>query len=221
MQVVYGRRAWQENAFHRRRRIPMELAAPGYHKLDWRTANQGDLLSRSIVVNFMPIPESERKAEKEMNPLFDAALPRILGALFGAVALAIKNGNPLPRKPRMADFTQWAYNGLGEMGDSFLQAYRENIAYVQEIALEASPLAQELMKMELPFEGSYQQLLDELTDPMASHDPVWLPKSGKALANELRALAQNLASQGIQVQEAGHKHHGNMVKIERREDGEH
>lgn len=174
---------------------------------------RGDLLSRSIIVTFQPISNEARRQATEIDKRFNEALTSITGALFDAGVLALRNEKKLERLPRMADFAQWAFNGLGELGPAFLAAYDQNISYAQGIALESSQLAQEVMEMELPFDGSYRDLLDKLTDPEMNQP--WLPKSPKALANELRGMTQNLASRGIKVEEAGHGHSGNKVKIGR------
>jgi hypothetical protein len=69
-----------------------------------------DLADRTIVLELQPIPDDARRLEKELRAKFEAARPRILGALFDIMAHGIRM---LPqtqeeRWPRMADFAQWA-----------------------------------------------------------------------------------------------------------------
>jgi hypothetical protein len=71
-----------------------------------------------------PIAEDRRRPASEFWREFEAARPRILGALLDAVSQALRRapGVRLPRLPRMADFAIWvtaAAPALGWSGDYF------------------------------------------------------------------------------------------------------
>src|SRR5262249_9225206 len=100
---------------------------------------RADLLDRCVNVHLPSIPDSERKSEAELWARFEAARPRILGALLHAVAVALGRlpSVRIDGLPRMADFTCWAVAAepaLGVPPGSFLAAYRANSADAVELA---------------------------------------------------------------------------------------
>jgi hypothetical protein len=68
--------------------------------------NRGDLLQRGILLDLPVIPDEQRQTEEKFWRDFDAAHPRLLGALLDSVVrtLATLPGTTLERLPRMADF---------------------------------------------------------------------------------------------------------------------
>ena len=69
-----------------------------------------DLLERTVVVQLEVIPDEKRKLEALLWAEFNAERPRILGALYDAVARGLRDlANTRPnRLPRMADFARWS-----------------------------------------------------------------------------------------------------------------
>ncbi len=101
-------------------------------------ATRGDLLDRALVVTLPAIPEDARRPESELWPAFEAARPRVLGALLAAVAagLARLPETRLARLPRMADFALWvtaAEPALWPEPGAFLRAYAGNRADAREV----------------------------------------------------------------------------------------
>jgi hypothetical protein len=111
-------------------------------------ATRSDLADRAILVNLDP--PSRRRAEftnttegKSLDSEFKAALPQMLGALFGVFCAAMKiyqAGMDYPGgNPRMVDFAIWG-NAVGQaMGweaGAFDGAYAANRSEADEIALE-------------------------------------------------------------------------------------
>jgi hypothetical protein len=72
-------------------------------------ATRPDLLDRCILTYLPAIPEDKRRVESAILRDFDAAHPRILGALLDAAVAGLRNLPTvrLDRLPRMADFTLW------------------------------------------------------------------------------------------------------------------
>ena len=68
--------------------------------------DRADLADRSVTIHLRAIPDAERRPEDELLAEFEAARPRILGALLDAVSRALANIATvrLDRAPRMADF---------------------------------------------------------------------------------------------------------------------
>ena len=170
-----------------------------------------DLLSRSILVMLPTIPEDKRKPEREFWQTFDAAHPRILGALLDAASMALKRVGEVhfDRLPRMADFVIWvtaAEPALGWMEpDDFMAAYAGNRAAAHELALDASPLAgpiQQLMESRTEWVGSATELLETLASMVseqARKGKGW-PSAPNKLTGPLKRLIPNLRAAGIELQ---------------------
>jgi hypothetical protein len=72
--------------------------------------DRGDVLDRSLVVELERIPDGERKTEEELWECFEAEHPKLLGALFDTLskAIALKPSLKLSRRPRLADWGEYA-----------------------------------------------------------------------------------------------------------------
>lgn len=181
---------------------------------------RADLLDRSIVVHLDAIGEKDRRTEDSFNREFEAARPRMLGALLDVVVagLAKMDSVKLPNKPRMADFCRWGCAteaALGYKVGSFLEAYRLNLADANAAALEASSIAWAVHQFvgDRPagiFTGSANELLRDLNAFVGLHaggdgahslalkHPKW-PKSASALSAEISRIEPNLQKIGIAV----------------------
>ena len=172
-------------------------------------ATRGDLLDRSIPLYLPSIDDDNRRPEKQFWPDYYAARPRILGVLLTALSMALQNVDTisLSKLPRMADFALWASAAAPALGISqpiFLNAYQSNRESANELALEASPVAQPLTTLleDGEWEGTATQLMKELNqkvDEATQRLKAW-PSSGRALSNALRRLAPNMLAKGIEVE---------------------
>jgi hypothetical protein len=172
---------------------------------------RGDLLSRAIIQARPFIPENQRRPEDEFWAAFQAAQPKLLGALFTAVAGALANLNSvrLPGLPRMADFAKWvaaAEPALGWEPGTFLSVYAGNRQSAIDVALEASPVGTLIRdKLDLPFEGTATALLtalNQLADEATQRARDW-PKTGRGMRSRLSRIASPLRHIGIEVQFGG------------------
>lgn len=171
-------------------------------------ATRGDLLERCLLVSLPTIRPEQRRTEAELMAAFEAARPRILGALFDAVSMALRRWGEvrLPTMPRMADFAVWvsaAEPALGLEPGAFLAAYQESSERSNESALEASPLAPVLRELAQGsgWSGTATDLLAELeqrADERTRRQRLW-PSSARALSGQLRRLAPNLRAAGVDV----------------------
>lgn len=191
-------------------------------------ASRSDLLDRAIVVYLPNIPEDHRRPEAEFWAAFEAARPRILGALLDAVSAALRNlpQVKLERLPRMADFALWvvaAEPALGWEPGTFLAAYARNRDGANELGLEASPVAVALRELlatapvGTPFPGTATEWLGFLSrkvSPEFRHQRGW-PKNARALSNALRRLAPNLRAAGIDVRFPTGRRHGRQIVVEK------
>jgi hypothetical protein len=171
-----------------------------------------DLLDRSLLLPLERIPEERRLGEAELWKRFNDAKPRLLGAIFDAVAatLRIIPSVQLTRLPRMADFTRWGVavsQALGYSSEEFLSAYRGAIAAQHEEALAASPVAQAVMSLMAEREswsGTPSELHAELRSEAERlhidiHSREW-PRTGNWVYRRLVAAQTNLEAVGIQIE---------------------
>lgn len=167
-------------------------------------ATRGDLLDRALIVYLRRVAEKKCLPEERFFGAFNAARPRLLGALLNAASAAFKNSSKvvLDRVPRMADFAVWvtaAEQRLGWEPGSFMRAYIENRLTASELPLE-TPVVDALRKLALPWRGTAGALLaaiEPATDRVR-HLKGW-PASGRTLSNMLRRLTPSLRQVGIDV----------------------
>jgi hypothetical protein len=172
-------------------------------------ATAPDLLDRALPICLPAIPDARRQCEEAFWQSFEAARPRILGALLDAVSLGLRR---LPaagaeRLPRMADFARWGIAvepALGWEPGGFLRAYQENRGEAIRLVLDISPLAdpiRELVAEGGEWTGTCKELLPLLAaraGDAARARSGW-PGNPEALSHALRRLAPNLRAAGVEI----------------------
>jgi hypothetical protein len=113
---------------------------------------QPDLLDRTMTVRLLVIPDDKRRDEKTLDAEFAKARPAILGALLDAVVCALANWETvtLPSLPRMADLAIWvtaAKPAMGREPGEFVRVLAGNKVDSYQAALDASPVAQAVIKL--------------------------------------------------------------------------
>ena len=172
-------------------------------------AVRGDLLDRSLLLYPPEISDEKRRPEDVFDLEFEAARPRLLGALLDAVSTAIKeiDGVHLDRYPRMADFTKWtvaASSALSFTTEEFLAAYEANRRVGDTVALEADRLADLVIDLVMhsgPWSGTATELLDllgERAPQEVTRSRDW-PRSAIGMGNTVRRIAPALRSKGVEV----------------------
>jgi len=171
-----------------------------------------DLTDRSLSINLPPIPDEQRREEREFWAAFEAARPKILGALLDATAAGLRHlpDTRLDRRPRMADFATWAEAcgpGFGWDPGEFLRDYEENRSDAVALAAEASPLVPVieavLARTDLTgFDGTAAELLGRLGDVCSETDrrTRWYPATPSQLGSALRRIAPLLRWRAIEFQ---------------------
>ena len=115
-------------------------------------AHSGDLLDRLFRITLEAIPEDRRKTPDEYWQAWNAAFPRILGAVYDTLARVLEILPRIERPatlPRMADVALFGIaveHAAGWPEGSFMEAYRANIAASDESALEGSPVFEVMEK---------------------------------------------------------------------------
>ena len=177
--------------------------------------SQPDVIDRLVVLSLDPIPPTKRKPMRELDSLFEAKHPSILGGLLDAISAAIREIPNIESTElhRMADWCLWnmaAERGMGWPEGEFMTAYTENREAASTMALENSVVAGEIRKLmdrHSDWQGTATNLLDEINnyaDENLRRSRQW-PNSAQKLSNDLSKAEPNLADIGIQVSRTRNK----------------
>lgn len=188
-------------------------------------ARAADLLDRSVLLNLPIMPGTKIRDPDELWPAFLRARPRILGALYDAMArgLAIRPGVKPKSLPRMAGFAVWGESvcrALGYADGEFLSTYLANRDASSRTTIEDSPVADALFELhrfcpDSRWDGTFKELLEELRSkltPGIPPGPSW-PNTPKGLATHLRRIAQALRVAGIDIAFTGETKRGRTILV--------
>jgi hypothetical protein len=186
-------------------------------------ATRGDLADRALVLTLPEI--TKRRTEAEFWRAYDLARPRILGALFDAISIALRRIEQIKIDPlpRMADFALWASAAglaFGWEEDAFIRAYDRGRADAARRTVEADRVALTIQRF---FErecgnwtGTASELLQALTrlaPETFTRDRGW-PKTASLLSGRLRRVAPGLRHVGIVVTQ-GRDERGSRITLAR------
>jgi hypothetical protein len=186
-------------------------------------ATRGDLVDRCVFLHLPTIPEDKRRTEEDYWRAAAAAAPLILGALFDAVAAALKAlpDIRLTTLPRMADFARWGEAvglALGWEPGKFLEAYNANRKDAIETVLEDSPVTGAVRRLLDPkpsWEGTASDLLAKLTEIVGekvAESKRW-PHSARGMSGAVKRLAPALRAVGIDVEFGQRTKQGRPITI--------
>ena len=172
-------------------------------------ATRSDFADRCLIVTLAPIAKAKRRRERDLAVSFEAAAPRIFGAVLSAVSGAIvcEPHVQLPELPRMADFATFvtaAEPALGWRPSEFLAAYTANQTDATAVALDADLVAQVVQRFmadRADWSGQAKDLLEDLRPTLSEHErdnKLW-PKAPNVLSGKLRRAAPVLRELGIEV----------------------
>jgi len=187
------------------------------------SADRDDLLQRTVYVPLKEIGKEVRKTEGHVMATFDKDLPVIMAGLFDTLSdiLHIQESFETDENlNRMADFHKLGLmteESLGWEEGSFTKAYNKNIALSSVIVIEGSKLAQAILRMRgsyfMPFQGSYQDLLERLSLYGGSGNLGNI--TAKQLAEDLVRIAPSLAKlYNLKITKLGRKASGFFILIE-------
>ena len=172
-----------------------------------------DLADRSIIVVLPPISRSNRVQRGTIEREFEAARPRLLGALCAAAAEALRNQHrvQLDELPRMADFALWvkaAEPALPFKVGTFESAYEENLTDYAERAAETDPVASRILPLMRAhggdeWEGSVSDLLERLISMFGQFNLGREFSTPRALQGALMRAAPLLKYLGVELDQAG------------------
>ncbi len=163
-----------------------------------------DLLDRVVLINLEQV--EGYKSDQELEDEFNEARPRLLGTLYDAVSVALRDYRSVQvdKTFRMADFAKWAKaseQSLGFNEGDFEKAYKQNKEVVNDLVIESNPIAHAiltLMRLEREWVGTASELLSKLIQPDGTPEREW-PKKANQLTNKLRQIESNLRERGVDI----------------------
>jgi hypothetical protein len=174
--------------------------------------DRGDVLDRSLVVELERIPDGERKTEEQIWELFAREHPALLGALFDtlAKAIALKPTIKLSRRPRLADWGEYAasvYEVMGWGAEQFLSDWDEVVKVQNQATFDGSPVAQAIIKF-MEDKEEYTATSSEMHSKLkvvaaqlgvdVERDKAW-PKSARWLWRRIKEVLPLLVAAGIEA----------------------
>jgi hypothetical protein len=174
--------------------------------------DRGDVLDRSLVVELERIPDGDRKAEEQIWELFAREHPHLLGVLFDTLskAIALKPSVKLSRRPRLADWGEYAaavYEVMGWGADTFLKDWDEVVRVQNQATLDGSPVAQAIIKF-MEDKEEYVATSSEMHGKLkvaaaqlgvdVERDKAW-PKSARWLWRRIKEVLPLLVAAGIEA----------------------
>jgi len=173
---------------------------------------RGDVLDRSLVVELERIPDAERKTEEQLWERFEEEHAKLLGALFDVLsrAIALKPSIKLSRRPRLADWGEYAasvYEVMGWGAETFLKDWDEVVRVQNQATLDGSPVAQAIIKLmeeheecSLTSSKMHAQLkaIAEAQGVDVTRDKAW-PKSARWLWRRIKEVLSLLVAAGIEA----------------------
>jgi hypothetical protein len=187
--------------------------------------DRGDVLDRSLVVELERIPDGERRTEEELWDRFEAEHPKLLGALLDvlAKAVALKPSIKLSRRPRFADWGEYAasvYEVMGWGAEQFLKDWSEVVKVQNQATLDGSPVAQAIIKFmdgkqeHVASSSDLHKKLESVAEELGvNRDKAW-PKSASWLWKRVKEVLPVLAAEGITA-ERDEDSHGSQIALRR------
>lgn len=183
-------------------------------------ASRSDLADRLLIVRLHAIPDDKRRPEADLRVGFEAARPRILGALLDVVAHGLMQLPQirLNRYPRMADYALWirACETAMWTAGMHMAAYEANRGDAVDIVLEADPIAGALLQhMECRTEhtttaSELLAALGALVGDHVRHSRHW-PQNARGLSGQLTRLAPALRRVGVTMSSDREGHTGRRL----------
>lgn len=169
-----------------------------------------DVCDRAIIVKTSVIPPEKRLPEDELRRRWEQEKPGILGGLYNAVSMALRNVDAvkLESYPRMADFAKFivaAEPALPWQSGAFLKAYENNRMGIIEDAIEADPVASAVEKLLQVYPGGWMSTPSDLLNELNNFTleevrklKIW-PKLPNSLSGKISRCATFLRARNIDI----------------------
>ena len=171
---------------------------------------RGDLIDRMLPIHLDLIPDDRRMEEVDFWREFDAARPRLLGALLDLTAGVMRDAPSvaLPAKPRMASFARVLAAIDQALGTEGLDRYQAKQRGMAAETLTADPFVTRMRAaLTSSFFGTSKKLLEDVTPADDGwRRPRGWPASARALTGLLRRQAPGMRKTGWEIQEEASGH---------------
>jgi hypothetical protein len=170
-----------------------------------------DLQDRALILELAPIPDTQRRTEKELWAHFHQLHPAVLGAVLDLISAILRYQGQvqLAECPRMADFVVWASAAeptLGWPAGTLLADYNHNHHRSSHLILSASSVARALLAYigqllhsgQSTWHGTLSLLFAALKPHVLFGDESF-PSTPHHLSGELRRLAPTLRQQAVHL----------------------
>jgi len=184
---------------------------------------RGDLLDRTIVIDLEPIPEAERKPEKEIEKEISEKKASIFGSLLDLTVRGLNEIDTvcLSDLPRMADFAEWAYACLGEDGEKFLEVYLGSRNDTKYDLVEGNKFPKAIYQLAVDtapdeWKGPASELLTILNTRehiLNGYEPMNWPKVPEKVGSELRRFTPALTALNVEVSYSRSGKEGRKISI--------
>lgn len=175
-----------------------------------------DLLERSIPIQLEEL--RNHRPEDQLNKMIDEQRPRFLGALYSAVALAIREEEDtiITDRVRMIDSARWitaAEPSLGIKSGRFVQVLRNKQTDTTNELVNNEPIVAHLRQIvaDEPFIGMAVELLEICTS--GRHIPQGIPHTPLLLSKTLKRLAPALSPTGLHIRFGKRNNSGRPITI--------
>jgi len=163
-----------------------------------------DLLDRTILIRSKRL--KHHKNEVDLNAMFQAAIPSILGGIFDTLAKAMEiyPSVQIEEKFRMADFAKWGFaiaEAMGGQGKQFLSDYEHNYLVRNDHVAQGNTLCEavlRLMESRTEYEAEIGVAYDALKRAIkVTHGDRTFPSRSNDLRSHLEELGPVLSALGI------------------------
>lgn len=183
----------EQSVISLRRRVILTSIDPG--------ALRGDLGERVMMLDLQPIPDSQRRTEREIKKEFEKHQATAFAGLLDLAVHALRHRDQvsLPRTPRMADFTR-VLAALDHATDSSsATSYVNQRRRIDEEVVEGDEVACiliDLIRDKAEYSGTAGDILEALKRSNSSKGG---PATPRAVADCIKRVTPNLRRLGIEV----------------------
>jgi hypothetical protein len=173
--------------------------------------DRGDVQDRTLPIELERLDKRERIAEDDFWMQFSLKHPELLGALFDALADALKERHTvkLAERPRLADWGLYAaalYESQGWGVQTFLEDWKGVEETQHQGTLDGSIVAQAVLlymkdkdRVELPAAKLHRALAARAEGELDLQDDKTWPKTGRTLWKRIREVTPLLEVHGIRA----------------------
>ena len=176
-----------------------------------------------LLVDLDPIDETSRRTDREIDARYQAARPRLFGALLDLLSNVLSElpNVDLKRLPRMADFGRLLFAMDRILNTESFATYVGQRERIAETVIESDPVAlaiQTLVESAGCWEGTPTELLNRITP---EKPPKGWPRTPQGIGGRLKRLVPALQQAGIIVSSGREGHpRTRWYRVERSMEGD-